>query len=138
MQGWPYNVSQAQTNAWMHHGRPVCQHALAAWAMPPARDASCVAVPPLTVEGAPALAIDGTERRRQRPTDAAWHQDHSSGTKPAHTDKPIVVSNEHTGQVVSLGPTIPGKTHDKQAGEGDSDGLSRQRHPRQGHRLARR
>jgi len=71
----------------------------------------------LTVEGTPALAIDGTERRRQRPTDAARHQDHSSGTKPAHTDKPIVVSNEHTGQVVSLGPTIPGKTHDKQAGE---------------------
>jgi len=39
--------------------------------MAPERDASRVATSPLALEGAPDVAIDGTERRRQRPTDAA-------------------------------------------------------------------
>ena len=115
MQGLHFNLSQAQTNYWIHHLLPGLQQALAALAMQPEREASRVAVPPLTVEGAPALAIDGTERRRQRPTEAARQQDHSSGKKKAHTDKNIVLINEQTGKVVYLGPTVPGKTHDKKA-----------------------
>jgi hypothetical protein len=117
MQGLQCNVSQAQTNSWIHRLLPVLQQALAALAMQPARDASRVAVHPLAWEGAPALASDGTERRRQRPTDATRQQDHYSGTKQAHTDKNIVLINEHTGKVVYLGPTVPGKTHDKKAAE---------------------
>jgi hypothetical protein len=117
MHGLQCNVSQAQTNDWIHHLLPVLQQALAALTMQPERDASRVAVHPLTLEGAPALAIDGTERRRQRPTEAARQQDHSSGKKKAHTDKNIVLINAHTGKVAYLGPTVPGKTHDKKAAD---------------------
>jgi hypothetical protein len=119
MHGLQFGLSQAQTNYWLHHLLPVLQQALAALAMQPERAASRVAVHPLTLESAPALAIDGTERRRQRPTDAARQQDHYSGKKKAHTDKNIVLINEHTGKVVYLGPTVPGKKHDKKAADED-------------------
>lgn len=117
MHGLQFNLSQAQTNYWIHHLLPILQQALAALAMQPERDASRVAVHPLTLEGAPALAIDGTERRRQRPTDATRQQAHYSGKKKAHTDKNLVLINEHTGKVAYLGPTLPGKTHDKKAAD---------------------
>ena len=87
--------------------------------MRPARDARRVATAPLAQEGGPALALDGTERRRQRPTDPVQHQVHSSGKKKAHTETHLVLVNEHTGKGVSLGPTIAGKTHDKQAADED-------------------
>jgi hypothetical protein len=59
----------------------------------------------------------GTERRRQRPVDPAKHQEHSSGKKKTQTAKHRLLGNEQTGKVVSLGPTIPDKTHDKQAAD---------------------
>lgn len=117
MHGLQFNLSQAQTNYWIHHVLPVLQQALAALERQPERDASRVAVHPLPVEGTPALAIDGTELRRQRPTDAARHQEHSSGNKKTHTDKNIVLVNEQTGKVVSLGPTVPGNMHDEKAAD---------------------
>src|SRR5713101_2140726 len=117
MHGLQFNLSQAQTNYWIHHLLPVLQQALAALAMQPERDASRVAVHPLTLEGAPALAIDGTERRRQRPTAPTQQQEHYSGKKKTHTDKNLLLVNELTSKVVYLGPTIAGKTHDKKAAD---------------------
>ena len=117
MHGLQFTLSQAQTNYWIHVLLPVLQHALAALEMQPERDASRVAVHPLTLEGAPQLAIDGTERRRQRPTAPDLQREHYSGKKKAHTDKNIVLINEHTGKVVYLSPTVPGKTHDKKAAD---------------------
>ena len=64
-----------------------------------------------------ALALDGPERRRQRPTDPAQQQAHYSGKKKTHTDKNLLLVNEHTGKVVYLGPTIAGKIHDKKAAD---------------------
>ena len=55
------------------------------------------------------MAIDGTERRRQRPTNAAQQQEQYSGKK-THTDKNILLVNEHTTTVVYLGPTVAGKS----------------------------
>src|SRR5919206_3692279 len=60
-------------------------------------------------------AVDGTERRRQRPRDALKQKTHYSGKQKTHTDKNILLINEHTSKVVYLGPTLPGKTHDKKA-----------------------
>jgi DDE superfamily endonuclease len=60
---------------------------------------------------------DGTERRRQRPTDAAQQQEPSSGKKKTPTDKTLVLVNAHPTKVISLGPTGAGKTHDKQAAD---------------------
>jgi hypothetical protein len=110
-------MSQPQANYWMHHVLPVLQQALADLGMRPDRDARRVAVHPLTWEGAPDVAMDGTEHRRQRPVDPAKQQEHYSGKKKTHTDKNLVLINEQTGKVVYLGPTIPGKTHDKKAAD---------------------
>ena len=61
--------------------------------------------------------LDGTERRRQRPTDAAQQKELYSGKKKTHTDKNLVLVNAHTTKVVYLGPTVTGKTHDKKAAD---------------------
>src|SRR5467141_634709 len=104
----PQHLPALQTNYWIHRLLPVLQRALAALDVAPERDAS-----PLALEGAPNLALDGTERRRQRPQDAARQKEHYSGKKKAHTDKNLLLVNEHMGKVASLGPTIAGKMHDK-------------------------
>src|ERR687888_1614774 len=115
MQGLQFQLSQPQTHYWIHHLLPVLQRALAALGMAPERDASRVATSPLALEGAPDLALDGTERRRQRPADATVQREHYSGKKKTHTDKNIVLVNETTSKVVYLSPTIAGRTHDKKA-----------------------
>ena len=98
---------------------PVLQRALAALNVAPERDASRVATSPLALEGAPAVALDGTERRRQRPVDPTKQQEHYSGKKKTHTDTNLLLVNEHTSKVVYLGPTIAGKRHDKKAADED-------------------
>jgi len=117
MHGLQFNLSQSQTNYWLHRLWPVLQQALRDMGQAPERDASRVAHSPLAREGMPALAIDGTERRRQRPTDATQQKEHYSGKKKTHTDKNIVLVNETTSKVIYLGPTVVGKTHDKKAAD---------------------
>src|SRR4029434_4291074 len=117
MHGLQFQLSQPQTNYWIHHLLPVLQRALAALGLAPERDARRVATSPLLLEGAPNLAIDGTERRRQRPQEATAQKEHYSGKKKAHTDKNLLLVNENTGKVGYLGPTIAGKTHDKKAAD---------------------
>src|SRR5712692_10847715 len=117
MHGLQFHLSQPQANYWIHCLLPVLQRALAALDVAPERDASRVATSPLTLEGAPHLALDGTERRRQRPQDAIVQMEHYSGKKKAHTDKNLLLVNETTGKVSYLGPTITGKTHDKKAAD---------------------
>ena len=96
---------------------PVLQRALAALGMAPERDASRVATSALALEGALDMAIDGTERRRQRPTNAAQQQEQYSGKKKTHTDKNILLVNEiHTTKVVYLGPTVAGKVIRQESG----------------------
>ena len=101
----------------MHHLLPVLQRAFAALGVAPKRDASRGATSALALEGAPDVAIDGTARRRQRPTDAAQQQEQYSGKKKTPTDKTRLLVNAHTKKVVSLGPTVAGKKHDKKAAD---------------------
>jgi hypothetical protein len=117
MHGLQFQLSQPQTNSWMHHLLPILQRAFAALGMAPERDVSRVATSPLALEGAPDMASDGTERRRQRPTHAAQQQEQYSGKKKTHTEKNLLLVNEHTDKVLSLGPTVAGKTHDKKAAD---------------------
>ena len=117
MHGLHFGLSQSQTNYWIHRLLPVLRCALAALDMAPERDASRVATSSLMLEGAPAGALDGTERRRQRPTDASKQTAHYSGKKKAHTDKNVLLINEYTSKVVYLSPTVAGKTHDKKAAD---------------------
>src|SRR2546422_1130404 len=118
MHGFPFQRSQPQTNAWMPHLLPVLPRAVVALGVAPERDARRVATSPLALEGAPDVVMDGTERRRQRPTDAAPHKEPYSGKKKTPTDKHLLLVNAHTTKVVSLGPTVAGTTHDKQAADG--------------------
>jgi len=117
LHGLSFTLRQSRTNDWIHHLLPVLQHAFAALGVAPERDASRVATSPLALEGAPDMVIDGTERRRQRPTDAAQQKEQYSGKKKTHTDKNLVLVNDHTNKVVYLGPTVAGKTHDKKAAD---------------------
>src|SRR5712692_249297 len=117
MHGLQCNVSQSQTNYWLHHLWPVLQQALRDMGQAPEREASQVAHNPLALEGTPAFAMDGTERRRQRPTDATQHKAPDSGKKKTHTDKNILLVNAHTSKVVYLGPTVVGSMHDKKAAD---------------------
>jgi hypothetical protein len=95
--------------------RPGWRRAFVALAMAPERDARRVATRPRRLEGAPAGALDGTARRRQRPPEAAQQTAHDSGKQTAHTDKHVRLSNADTSQVVSLSPTGAGKPHAKKA-----------------------
>jgi hypothetical protein len=117
MQGLHVGLSQPQANYWIHHLLPVLQRALSDLHLTPERQASAVVSNALVCEEAPDLLLDGTERRRQRPQKATQQRDHYSGKKKAHTDKNLLLVNEHTGKVAYLGPTIPGKTHDKKAAD---------------------
>src|SRR5256712_13828870 len=62
MHGLQFDLSQPQTNYWMHRLLPVLQRALAALGMAPERDASRVATSPLALEGAPDVVMDATDR----------------------------------------------------------------------------
>jgi hypothetical protein len=117
MHGLQFDLSQPQANYWIHHLLPVLPQALVDLGLQPERDASRVAASHLALEGAPDLAIDGTERRRQRPQDAQLQKEHYSGKKKAPTDKNLLPVNETTGKVVYLGPTLAGQTHDKKAAD---------------------
>jgi hypothetical protein len=63
------------------------------------------------------MASDGTARRRQQPPNAAQHQEPYSGKKKTQTAKNLLLGNAHTDTVISLGPTVAGKKHDKKAAE---------------------
>ena len=53
MHGLQFDLSQQQTEYWIHHLLPVLQHAFATLGVAPERDASRVATSPLALEGAP-------------------------------------------------------------------------------------
>lgn len=115
MHGLQFGLSQAQTNYWIHRLLPGLQQTLADIGMKPERDARLVATNPETTEGGANLAIDGTERRLQRPVDPIKQGEKYSGKKKAHTDKNILVVNENTRRVIYLSPTVEGKKHDSRA-----------------------
>ena len=117
MHGLQFGVSQPQANYWIHRLLPAFKRALGDLKLTPGRDPARLAERLSGQAEPPNLLVDGTERRRQRPVDETKQQAHYSGKKKAHTDKNIILVNEHTNQVVYLGPTVEGKTHDKKAVE---------------------
>jgi len=113
MHGLQFGMSQAQANYWIHRLLPVLRDALSRLKLTPERDATKLAMSEQMMVAAPDLLIDGTERRMQRPQDAVKQGDNYSGKKKAHTNKNLLLVNEHTNRIVYLGPTSVGKTHDK-------------------------
>jgi len=115
MHGLQFGLSQPQANYWIHRLLPVLKETLADLKLSPERDANQVAEHMSGKGEPPNTVVDATERRRQRPKDEMAQKTHYSGKKKAHTDKNIVLVNEHSGKVVYLGPTVEGKMHDKKA-----------------------
>lgn len=117
MQGLHFGLSQGRTNHWIHHLQPVLRQALADLGMTPVRDGASFAAH-LTDSEVPAdYLVDGTERRRQRPSDSTTQSEHYSGKQRAHTDKSLLVINVHSDRVEYLSPTQPGKVHDKKVAD---------------------
>ena len=113
--GLPLGLSQPQANDWMPRLLPVWPQALRTLGEAPERDARRVATRALARAGGPDLTMDGSARRRQRPTDHAQQKKDYSGTQKAHTDTNRLLVNANTTKVVYLRPTVAGTTHDKKA-----------------------
>jgi hypothetical protein len=113
MHGLQFGLSQGQVNHWIHRLWPVLQASLAQLHLRPERDGAAVADAVETSAGGANLSVDGTERRVQRPSDPVQQRAKFSGKKKTHTEKNLVLINEHTQRVVYLSPTVAGKTHDK-------------------------
>jgi len=107
-----FGMSQSQACAWLHRLSGVLQQALSRLEVLPER------IPEhlrelLEAEGVPDVAMDGTERRRQRPTDNDEQAQYYSGKKKTHTVKNIVIAALADREVKYLGGTHEGKKHDK-------------------------
>lgn len=110
--GYMFGMSQGQACTWIHRLLPLLREAEAAMQHLPERDAAQVATG-LAPDAQKTFGIDGTERRRQRPSDAVKQQTYYSGKKKAHTVKNNVIANLGTRRVEYLSQTYEGKKHDK-------------------------
>lgn len=110
--GLQFGLSQSQANYWIHRLLPVLRLALSKLDMTPQRDGSKLAES-VAPDVPPDLQIDGTDRPRQRPQDANTQRQTYSGKHKTHTDKNVLLINEHTRQIEFLSPTQPGSRHDK-------------------------
>jgi hypothetical protein len=117
MHGLQFGLSQGQVNYWIHRLLPVLQASLAHLNLAPERAGRAVATAVEASAGGPNLSLDGTERRVQRPVEPVAQREKYSGKKKTHTEKNLVLVNEHTQRVVYLSPTVAGKMHDKKLAE---------------------
>jgi hypothetical protein len=79
--GLQFDLSQAQTNEWIHRLLPILERSLASLKQMPERSGSAFATSGVTPGVPTDLIIDGTERRRQRPKNREKQRDAYSGKK---------------------------------------------------------
>jgi len=79
--GLQFDLSQAQTNEWIHRLLPTLERSLASLKQMPERNGSTFATNGVTPGVPTDLIIDGTERRRQRPKNPEKQRDAYSGKK---------------------------------------------------------
>jgi len=117
-----FDMSQSQACEWIHILSEVLRMSLKELGHIPERDAQKVKelLEPYMDEsvecgkvGKKNFAIDGTERRRQRPKDQEEQKRFYSGKKKAHTVKNNVIVTLGHRKVEYLGCTWEGKKHDK-------------------------
>ena len=110
--GFMFGMGQSQANMRIHKLSGVLRTALAGTGHLPERN-------PYDLEKAPEgdgkdeVAIDGTERRIQRPKDNERQKQHYSGKKKTHTVKNNVVVGVRDRKVRYLSRTCEGKKHEK-------------------------
>lgn len=114
-----FGISQSRANAWIHQLLPILKQALANLSVLPERNPRQFARYERRKSKTVKVIIDGTERRRQRPKNAAKQALHYSGKKKAHSDKNVVLVDVKTTRVGYLSQTCVGKTHDKKIAENE-------------------
>src|SRR3990170_8226527 len=112
-----FGMSQTSANQWILRLLPIVRNALAALGVMPERDGRKFAQAERRTNEPRDYIIYGTERRRQRPKNPEKQALHYSGKKKAHSDKNVVIVHTPSTRVAYLGPTCPGKTHDKKAAD---------------------
>jgi hypothetical protein len=120
LHGISFDLSQSQTNYWLHHLLPVLKRALDHLGVLPERNPQQFARTERRRHESPELIIDGTERRRQRPKNPVKQALHYSGKKKMHSDKNVVIVHAQTKRVGYLSGTYPGKTHDKKVADSET------------------
>jgi hypothetical protein len=111
--GEVFELSQPRVNEWVHRLLPLLKVALDELGVLPERAPQDFAHSEPQHGERRELIIDGTERRRQRPKNAAKQADVYSGKKKTHCDKHVVIVQAKTKRVGFLSQTYAGKTHDK-------------------------
>lgn len=79
--GLQFDLSQAQTNEWIHRLLPILERSLTGLKQMPERDGAAFATRGVTPGVPTALIIDGTERRRLRPKNPEKQREAYSGKK---------------------------------------------------------
>ncbi len=107
-----FGMMQSTANEWIHILSGVLKQALSRGGYLPERDPKQTETS-LQEEIESVYGIDGTERRRQRPTDEDQQQQYYSGKKKTHTIKNVIIGGLNTHKVNYLSKTYEGKKHDK-------------------------
>jgi hypothetical protein len=110
--GFEFGMGQTQACEWIHLLSAILKQALASGGQLPERSAARLAKK-LVETGEVRFAIDGTERKIQRPKDDVEQAQYYSGKKHAHTVKNDVVVTLKSRLVKYLSQTHEGKKHDK-------------------------
>jgi hypothetical protein len=81
VQGLAFGLSQSRTNELIHDLMPLLDEALKQMGYRPERDPAAFPKSGATLGTPPALLLDGTERRRQRPKNPEKQRENYSGKK---------------------------------------------------------
>lgn len=111
--GEVFELSQPRVNEWVHRLLAMLKGALDKVGVLPERGPQHFAQSEQSHGEQPALIIDGTERRRQRPKSPEKQAAAYSGKKKTHCDKNVVIVQAKSKRVGFLSQTYAGKTHDK-------------------------
>lgn len=115
-----FGMSQPQANYWVLTLLPVLRATLEREVALPLRPATASVAalqaqcPDLT------FLLDATERPVRRPKDDARQRAHYSSKKKRHTVKNTLLTNARGRQILVVGDTATGKTHDKTLAEADA------------------
>ncbi|WP_164891072.1 transposase family protein [Botryobacter ruber] len=105
--GFTFNMSQGKVSQWLGVLMPLLAKALQRLQMLPARDPGALYLTLQLLAGQLA-----TERAVPRSVDWERQKHEYSGKKGCHTNKNLLVSDEHN-RVLYLSPTVEGSLHDK-------------------------
>jgi len=110
-QAYTFGMSQGKVSLWLKVLLPLLEQTLAKLALLPCREPAHLYLSLCLLAGQ-VLIMDATERQVPRSTDWERQKHEYSGKKGCHTNKNLLVSNEHN-QILYLSPTVAGSRHDK-------------------------